>query len=305
MSRTALKINTTLTNYARGISQDLTSALAAFIAPPVPVGVSAGQFKSFSDKNAFKTYDTSRAIGGPAQRIRFESGDEYFNCKPQALEATIDDAERDLAGDDELELQQAKITDVVSTAALSHEKKVFDLINASVSAVSGKGEWSNAAKDPVAELDELIEEIATETGRLPNRMVIGLGAWRIFKNHPLVKARLSGVKKEGVSLEDAASFLLNPAMDIRMGVLSADLTKMGKAKDAQNIVGANVYVFYAQDVPTRYDPSFAKTFMTKRNSIDSVVDYRDESCESDVYAVRWSEDIKVVSPLLARKLTLS
>jgi hypothetical protein len=45
----------------------------------------------------------------------------------------------------------------------------------------GVGSWSGAdnANDPVAELDAQIEALATDTGRMPNRLVIGLPAWAI------------------------------------------------------------------------------------------------------------------------------
>ena len=91
MPKSASTVNHTLTNYARGIAQDMSSALANFLAPEVPVTSSTGQYKDYSDKNAFQVYDTSRAIGGPAKRIEFAASDPTYNCKPQALEIPIDD----------------------------------------------------------------------------------------------------------------------------------------------------------------------------------------------------------------------
>ena len=44
----------TLKSYAYGVAQDVKTTLADFIAPRVPVGVGSGQFKKFSDKNAFQ-----------------------------------------------------------------------------------------------------------------------------------------------------------------------------------------------------------------------------------------------------------
>ena len=92
------KFNVTLTNYARGIAQDLRSSLADFIAPEVIVTAATGQYKDFSDKNAFQILDTSRAVGGPARRLEFAATDPTYNCLPQALEIPIDDHERDEDG---------------------------------------------------------------------------------------------------------------------------------------------------------------------------------------------------------------
>ena len=65
----ASKFHVTLTNYARGIAQDLRSTLADFIAPEVIVPAATGQYKDFSDKNAFQVLDTSRAVGDRVGRI--------------------------------------------------------------------------------------------------------------------------------------------------------------------------------------------------------------------------------------------
>lgn len=294
----------TLKTYAFGVAQDVKTSLADFIAPRVPVGVANGQFKKFSDKNAFQVYDTQRALGGPATRMAFDGTDGVFNCRANALEVAIDDQERDQAGDAESALEEAKTRALVINAALAREAKVLALVKSGVSAASGKGVWSNAEKDPVDEIDEQIEAIATATGLMPNRMVIGLGAWRVLKNHANVVKRLTGLKSS-VGLADFAAMLLNPQIEIRVGVLSKDANKFGKDKSATNIVGGEVFLFTGNDNPTQYDPSFAKTFSIGANSVESVRMYRAENNRSDILAVDWSEDVEVVSAACARRITLS
>lgn len=294
----------TLKTYAFGVAQDVKTSLADFIAPRVPVGVANGQFKKFSDKNAFQIYDTQRALGGPATRMAFDGTDGVFNCRANALEVAIDDQERDQAGDAESALEEAKTRALVINAALAREAKVLALVKSGVSAASGKGVWSNAANDPVDEIDEQIEAIATATGLMPNRMVIGLGAWRVLKNHANVVKRLTGLKSS-VGLADFAAMLLNPQIEIRVGVLSKDSNKFGKDKSATNIVGGEVFLFTGNDNPTQYDPSFAKTFSIGANSVESVRMYRAENNRSDILAVDWSEDVEVVSAACARRITLS
>lgn len=302
----ASTVNQTLTNYARGIAQDRASALANFIAPIVITGVAQGQFKRFSDKNAFQAFETDRAIGGPARRVDFAADDPSFNCRPQALEIPIDDHERDQAGDsDPLSLEQAKIETLVSSATVSHEAKVLSLVRASVSATGGLGVWSSDTVDPVEELDSLIEAIANDIGQMPNRIAFGLGAWRVFRNHPKVLSRQPGAALIGVNNSQASQMLLNPGIEIRVGTLGRDTAKFGKAKSATNIIGADIFVFFGSDNPTTYDASFAKTFITRGGGVDAVRQYRDEKARSDIYAVDWSEDIQVVSPICGRRLTIS
>ena len=301
----ASQVVTTLTNYARGVSQDRASALAEFIAPTVPVGAATGKFKSFDDKNAFQVVDTSRAIGGGAKRLEFAATDPDYNCQPQALEIPIDDFERELAGDADTELEQGKVDTLITSATTSFENKVFTIIKGAQAAAGGVGVWSDANNDPVDEIDAQIEAISTATGMMPNRIVIGLSAWRIFRKHAKVIARQPGAQIIGVTLSQAAAMLLNPAIEIRVGILSKDLAKTGAAKNTANIVGGEVFVFYASPSPTQYDASFAKTFRTRNGGVDQVRKYRDEGSRSDIIAVDWSEDIQVVSPICGRRITLS
>lgn len=293
----------TLKNYAFGVAQDVKTTLADFIAPRVPVGMGSGQFKKFDEKNDFQVYDTSRAVGGPATRMEFNADDEYFNCVANALEATIDDQEREKAGDAQTALEEAKVRTLVINAALAREKKVFDLIKSGVSVAST---WtSSGSADPIDLIDAEIEAIANATGLLPNRMVIGLGAWRKIKNHAEVLKRQSGTSNKGVSLDVFAGMLLNPMIDIRVGVMSYDAAKMGKAANKQNVVGSEIFIFHGNDNPTQYDPGFAKTFSIGANSVEDVRMYREEKVRSDILAVDWSEDVKVISTLCAKRIQVA
>lgn len=299
-------VNQTLTNYAHGLFQDMQSKLANFIAPIVPVTGSVGQFKKFDDKNAFQVYDTSRAIGGERKRIEFADSDPTYDCRPQGLEIAIDDHEMKMVGDgDPLNVKQSKVRTLVSTGVLSHEAKVFAALEAALSAAGGVGVWSDAANDPVKELDAQIEAIATDTGRMPNRIVFGLGAWNKFRNHAKVIARQPGASLVGVTTDQAAMMTLNPGIQIRVGVLSKDTVKFGGGKSPTNIVGGNVYIFYNEDNPTQYDPGFMKTFMPRGDAIEAVREYRSERNASDMFALDWAEDIQLISTAVARRITLS
>lgn len=293
----------TLKNYAFGVAQDVKTSLADFIAPRVPVGMGSGQFKKFNEKNAFQVYDTSRGVGGTATRMAFDAADEFFNCAPNALEVAIDDQEREKAGSADTALEEAKVRTLVINAALAREKKVFNLIKSGVSVAST---WTSSGdEDPIDLIDAEIEAIANATGLLPNRMVIGLGAWRKIKNHDQILKRQSGTSNKGVSLDVFAGMLLNPTIDIRVGVMAFDTAKMGKAANKQNVVGSEIFIFHGNDNPTQYDPGFAKTFSIGANSVEDVRMYREEKVRSDILAVDWSEDVKVISTLCAKRIQVA
>jgi hypothetical protein len=302
--RRQASFNPTLTNYAQGYAQDLASALAAFVAPVVRVPAAVGQYKAFDEKNAFQAHDTGRALGGQARRIEFAAADPTYNCQPQALEIAIDDAERDAAGEQAQALEEGKVRTLISAAVISHEDKTVSVMK-TLSAVGSKGQWSNTSNDPVAEIDEQIEAIAAATGMMPNAIVFGLGAWRVFRSHPKVAARQPGAAIIGVTEQQAATMMLNPAIQVRVGVLSKDTTKFGATASKTNIIGAEVFIFARSSSPTVYDPGWMKTFSAGEGSVTAVRQYRDESARSDVLAIDWSEDIRISSAIAARRLTIS
>jgi hypothetical protein len=305
-SRTAATSNPILTNYAQGLSQDRTSALAEFIAPTVVVPATIGHFKKYDDKNLYQVLTTARAVGGAARRIEFDASDPTYNCKPQALEITIDDAERAAAGDaDPIGLEQAKTSVLVNTAVLSHENAVLTAIKAGLTAETGKGAWSNPDIDPIDQIDEQIKAICDATGMLPNRIALGIGAYAILRRNPKVKARLTGVKTGSFTLPDLTSCLLNPSIEVRLGTLVKDAYKFPKTGSNSNVVGDECFIFYNNGAPSTYDPGFAKTFRGGTGSVDAVRVYRDESHRSDVLAVDWSVDIQVVATSMAKRISVS
>jgi hypothetical protein len=303
MSRiSAASANPILTNFAQGLAQERTSALAEFLAPSVVVPATTGHFKKYDDKNMYQVLTTGRAVGGPARRIEFDATDPTYNCKPNALEITIDDSER---GTDDIGIEQAKTAVLVNTAVLSHENAVLTAIKAGVTATSARGNFSSNDIDPIDQIDEAIEAIGKATGMLPNRLAIGLGAWRIMRANAKVKTRTTGVKTAGFGLQDFAACLLNPSIEIRIGVLVKDAYQFPKTKDTSNVAGDEVFIFYASPTPSTYDPSFAKTFRGGTGGVDSVRVYRDEAARSDVLAVDWAVDIQVIATSCVKRLTVT
>lgn len=304
-SRTIAAYNPTLTNYAMGLSQDLMGVAANFLAPVVVVPAGLGRYKSYDTKNAFISYPTERALGGGATRIAFSATDPTYDCRPQALEVAIDDSEYEAAGDAQSgALEQSRIKTLISSAALAHEDKVATVAK-TLTAVSAVGVWSSASNDPIAEIDAQIESITSATGQMPNRIVFGLGAWRVARNHAKVTARMPANSVVGTTINQFAAMLMNPAIDIRVGLLAKDSTKLGGTKSSSNIIGSDIFIFIGNDSPSEYDASFMKTFMTKAGAVESVRTYRDEGARSLVHAIDWSEDIQITGTTCARRITLS
>lgn len=298
-------IDETLSTFASGFAQDIAArSLAEFIAPTVVTGIASGSYKTYGDKNAFSAPDAVRAIGGSATRIGFESGEATYNCTPHALEIPIDDYEKGKAGANYPKLQKAKTRTLVNQAALARERGVFDRAK-TLSAVASKGNWSSSEVDPIAEIDEQILAIAAETGMMPNRCVLGLTAWSKLRNNPHVRARQPGAQVVTATVADVSAMLMVPGIDIRVATLSYDTAKPGKAANKEIIAGSEMFLFLASPFPDDYDPSWMKTFAVEPGNVAQVGTYRDDKVRSDIVAVDWTEDVKIVASGAARRITVS
>lgn len=305
MSRAAsVAYNPTLTSYAHGLAPDLTKGLADILAPEVVVPAGMGQYKKFNDEQAFRIYETRRAMGGKGRRIEFEATDPKFDCSPNALEISIDDDERSKAGaDNESRLEEAKTKVLVSSAALARESHVLSAYDVGTVAEGGVGVWTSAAVDPIDELDEILADLATQTGMMPSDLAIGLPAMQQIRKHPKVKARFPGIEILSIGPSQLAALLIFPVR-IHVGILSKAINKPGKAGGKANMMGARIYAVVNTPSPTEYDPSAAKTFTTNSGGVRGVKKYREEP-HADILLVDWSEEIQITGTACVKRIDVT
>ena len=288
-----------LTDYAYGIGGESIDPTAQLLAPVTQVASPVGKYKKFDDKNAFQTPATDRALGGPARRLEFAASDADYNCKPQALEIGIDDAE--LSGGDPLAIQQMKTRLVVLAAARAHARKVIDVAAAGVG--TNAVTWSTGST-ALTNVNTGIETILKATGELPTDLLLGFGAWKYFVKN----AEVTGLFKSGVLTPDLiqnARLFLAPSLRLTVSSLVYDTTKPGVTKSSDLMLGSDAYLFISSPQPSLYDPSFMKTFRTRTGGVEAVRMYRDERTRSDIIAVDWTEDVQVVSTAGVYRMTVS
>jgi hypothetical protein len=275
-------------------------ALANALAPVVATGAAKIEYAAFNDDNAFQTYNARRAIGGKRQRILHGASATALSLGANGLEIPIDDIEKESAGDAFSILEQARVKDLVSLSYNAHLKEVVTVLKAGVSAVANKGTWSSANVDPIDEIDEQIEAVARYG--MPNMLTMDIGAWRIAKNNPKVKARFNA---KGFTLQDFASQLLNPSIKINLTEVAFNAYGFDNASQSKTAaLGAECWVHRTNEAATAYDPSFAKTFAVNKALFNGVQMYRDDSCASDVYYLDWTAVPKVISTALVRRLVI-
>jgi len=111
---------------------------------------------------------------------------------------------------------------------------------------------------------------------------------------------------EGDAGDDGGHLRLQRGRAQLSAEISATETKWGQSTvNKGSLVGNYAILLYSQPNPGLYDPSAFKCFSTNDALVDGVRQYREESARSEVYAVDWSEDMKLCSTLCARLLAIS
>jgi hypothetical protein len=285
-----------LQQYSQGAAQSATSAVADFLAPTVPVATSTGKFKIYSAKNRFRIPDTRRSLGGRATQLGFSAGDGTFNCEPHALDFPIDNLEKiEAAG--LMNLMQEGADICAQVGALAHEKTVIDLALDTLGA--GTALSIGGGDDIIDQLDADILAVikAAKMGAFMNvGVLLGATAWRKVKNHASVRNRLiSGSKKDiaNVTLEDFGNLLISKC-ESRVSLMCYDNAPEGVAEDIKFVLDGDIIVFARTAQPTRFDPSFMKTFRLRNEWMKPGTYVRDDG-RVEVAKFDWSEDAEVTN----------
>ncbi len=297
--------NPVLKQYAQSRAKQVISSVADFIAPVVEVPVQIGRYKIWDEKHRFKIPDTRRANGGKATEITFGSHDGTYSCKPHALDVPWDVLELKEAEDYGMNLMQEGADLAAEVGALAHEKTV---IETALTQVGAGTNISTTADDPVSKIDDKIVDVIKACaygGLMSVGVLFGANAWKLFKNHPLVRARFTlgaGATIPNITETLASSlFLGNP--EVKTTFIVEDTAAEGIAANLTFLLDTSILIFARSPNPTRRDPSFMKTF---RLAGQWMIPGFWESPDGRVQVAKmdWSEDVKVANSSAAARLNL-
>jgi hypothetical protein len=303
-------LNHGLTEYAFSILPDFEgiTAEADFLAPRVVTGCKKGDFSIYDSKQAFLQYDTQRAIGGPRRRIKHAGTTGSFNNKPQGLEIGLDDSEVE-SQDSRPKQEKAKVRTLMSNWSLSRYGRLWTVGttsgNYTATSVTNAGKFSDANVDPIAKLDDVIVEFTNRTGRPPNRGIIALDNWVTLRNHPEALKRQPGAANIGISLAQLSAMLAVP-IEFRLNKAYVGTTGFGSSTDVKAAkVKGYIMLWLASDIATTEDPSWLKTMSRDNAGFSGVMQYRDNTCASDIFYLDDEEDVVCASALCATLVTIS
>lgn len=301
--------NATVREYASGAAQDAMNklAVASFLAPVVLTATAVGKYKAYSEKNRFRIPDTRRAIGGRATELGFTATDATFNAEANALDFPVDNLEQ-LEGEDLENVFKEGADMAAEVGALSHEKDVVDKALTALGA--GTDAVFSAGVDPIDYIDGKILDVlkAAKYGSLMGiKILMGATAWKIIKNHVLVRGRITSNPKGASNLqvdEEILAGMLLTKPQIKTTYSVYDAAAEGLSESISFILDSNIIIFASKDNPTRRDPSFMKTF-TPRGRFMVPGAYTRDDGRVEVAKFDWMSDPKVTNSTAAVRLNVT
>ncbi len=257
-------VDPVLTNLARGYSN--TQYIGAMLFPIVEVDKEAGKIPQFT-KEAFKIYNTERAIRAKSNRINPESRDSIdFVLTEHDLEYPMDYREID---EDIMPLKMHAANVTSEGILLKLEKNIADTVQNLSTFPSGNkvtlssgDKFTTLTSDPFTVFDTAKEAIRQKIAKRPNVCVLGASSYRALKNHPSVIDRIKYTQHAVITPE-----LLKNLLDFDQ-LYIGDAVSADDAGSFSDIWSDNVIIAYVpkvqSDIPrTIYEPAFAYTLRKK------------------------------------------
>lgn len=261
-------VDPVLTNIARGFKN--ASHVATSLFPIVSVNKEGGKIPQFT-KEAFKVYNTERAIRAKSNRINPEDRTTIdFVLTEHDLEYPIDYREQE---EDILPLRIHATNVVTDGISLRLEKLAADIVQNLSTYPSGNkvtlaagDKFTNTSSDPFTVFDAAKEAVRTKIAQRPNVCVIGASAYNALKNHPAILDRIKYTQTAVMTPALLKSLLDFDEIYIGDSVYATDA---GVFTDiwSDNVVVAYVPKANPDASRSYYEPAFAYTLRKKNNPV--------------------------------------
>jgi hypothetical protein len=118
------------------------------------------------------------------------------------------------------------------------------------------------------------------------------------------RIRNTGAASIGVSLAQLSSMLATP-VDFKINQTYIGTTGFGSSTDVKAAkVKGYMMLFLSAPVATLEDPSWLKTTSRDASGFAGVMQYRDNTCNSDIFYVEAQESVTAISALMAVVITV-
>ncbi len=287
MLETSDKFNSVLTSYVQGLwlYPDKELNLARTFFPAVAVDTLVGNFDKYDIAPGLTPVDTTLARDNSPRRIELKKTDGFWKCDPNAIE-TAEWKIALLQSGHAARMRETRMKTLMSAQFASRQSAAVDAVMAATTAVSGFGNWG-ASTDIVSEIDTLCDNVVLGSGCKANRLLIGIEAWKVLRNHASILDRLPGLDY-GLAPEALGKVLTQQGMEIvivdSVVMLNGTMTRL---------LANDVIALHNKENPDLEDMSFGKEFTLCPNGPE-VVSYEEHGL-TQVDSLYWASDCQVTN----------
>jgi len=238
--------------------------IADMIMPVVNVGKQSDLYAVFSRADRLRRQNTNRAPGTEARKVVESVGSGTYYAPNYALKAAVTIEDRANADPIYQNLQaEGKTMLVMDHLMLDYEIRVASQVTStsnvgSSSAVSSG--WTGSGADPLADINQGIDNVHYSNGVRPNKVTFGIEAWNSFRRHSTVRNLIFGTNNGGGYPNTAQVAQLLNVDEVQVAGAFRNTGGEGLAESLSSIWGESVLIHYSPKTPMKDRPSFAYSF---------------------------------------------
>ena len=290
-----LHVDQNLSNVAIGYRAD--GFIADMIAPIVPVQKQSDRYVIFDRRDVLRVENTRRAPYTEANKVaRSVSSATYF-AENFALKDSL--SLEDRANMDAVyrsQLMNGRTGFITGKLQLDWENRVAAQVTntSNVGSSAGVGsEWSAGNADVIGDINTALDACHDLTGKRPNRLVLGLDAWRSARRSTDVRNILFGSNNGGGFASRAAFANLFEVDQILIGGTFKDTANEAQAESLAKVWLDHVLCYFAPSNATTEEPSYMYSFRWNAPGIPSMTAERhpfDPKTKSEEIEVGYYQD---------------
>lgn len=269
-----------LTNYSYALMQDAATFVAGVATSRIPVEVEAGKYNVYNPGYFWRDEAKVRPLGGRPVQVGYGLDEGTYVAEEWALEHTIDDRQRrNVRSDRQINLDENATRLLTGKQMIRADRIWADLFfKEGVWAMEVEGvaadpdeeqdqflRWSDAASNPISDIEEFKDRIRQATGMEPNTLILGANVRKKLKNHPDFIERIKYTSSAAITNQTMQQLFEIENVRVARALYNAAAERMPDddkgGVDLQYIVDPNAALLaYIDPTPTLDSPTAMATF---------------------------------------------
>lgn len=216
----AVHINRPLTSVSNAYLQDASDYIAGKVFPVVPVGKQSDLYFKYTKGDWFRNVAQIRAPGSESAGGGYGLTTDSYYAPVTAVHKDVDpqiraNSDTPLNADRDATLwttQQILLSREIAFLAIAFTTSTWTGSTTGGDITPGTA-WNLANSTPLEDIEAQIWSIKQNTGKFPNKFVLGPRVWEVLKNHDEVVQRIKYTQRGVVTTDLLASLIAPPGVE--------------------------------------------------------------------------------------------